>query len=91
MYLGRITQANQGPRVNASTQVRFGHHRDVVIVRLQHLQDLQDVLFVQVLQVNGGSNDLIACGEMKVRLFTRALISLEIQCHVAINATRTCR
>ena len=67
MYLAWATQ---GPWVDASTQVRFGQHRHVFVVRLQHLQDLQDVLFAQVVQVNGCSNDLIACEKMKVRLFT---------------------
>ena len=70
MYLCRVTRATQGPWVDASTQVRFGQQRHVVVERLQHLQDLLDVLLAQVVQVNSGSNDLIACEKKKVGLFT---------------------
>lgn len=71
VYLGRVTQPTVGvggdATINVSTQVRLGHQSHLVIVRLQHLQDIQDFLFIQVVQVDGGCQDRMSCEERKLR------------------------
>lgn len=73
-YLGRATQPTLGAGADATTevgtQVWLGQQRNLVIVRLQHLQDLQDVLLAQVAQVDGGRHDRISCEKRMLGLET---------------------